>query len=133
MKSIAFEREIKSAVGDPSIKLGEIWIICWYICDLDVETLSNLPVSGFIIRLFPILTNPILSVLAILGLILLHKLPSQSISPEQTSNFLFWQLAYSEFYFSPVLWPEFDEVELLRAINKFSERDRRYGISNNLY
>ena len=52
---------------------------------------------------------------------------------QRISNFLFWQLAYSEFYFSSVLWPEFDEVELMRAINKFSERDRRYGISNNLY
>ena len=43
------------------------------------------------------------------------------------SNFLLWQLAYSEMYFSDKLWPEFDERELDRAIEAFQKRNRRYG------
>ena len=43
------------------------------------------------------------------------------------SNFLLWQSAYSEFYFTDVLWPDFNEHELDRAIIAFQERDRRYG------
>ena len=43
------------------------------------------------------------------------------------SNYLMWQLAYTEFYFTPVPWPAFDKAELLKAIEKYNERDRRYG------
>jgi len=43
------------------------------------------------------------------------------------SNFLLWQSAYSELYFTDVLWPDFDESELDRAILSFQKRDRRYG------
>ncbi|MCL2227783.1 MAG: isoprenyl transferase [Oscillospiraceae bacterium] len=43
------------------------------------------------------------------------------------SNFLLWQSAYSELYFTDVLWPDFNERELDRAIIAFQERDRRYG------
>lgn len=43
------------------------------------------------------------------------------------SNFLLWQTAYSEFYFSDKLWPDFDEAELDRAIESFSQRERRFG------
>jgi len=43
------------------------------------------------------------------------------------SNFLLWQSAYSEFYFTDVLWPDFDKGELDRAIIAFQDRDRRYG------
>ena len=43
------------------------------------------------------------------------------------SNFLQWQSAYSEFYFTDVLWPDFNERELDRAISSFQSRDRRYG------
>ncbi len=46
---------------------------------------------------------------------------------ERLSNFLLWQLAYAEFYFTDVLWPDFDKKELIKAIEKFSSRDRRYG------
>ena len=46
---------------------------------------------------------------------------------ERLSNFLMWQLAYSEFYFTDVLWPDFNKEELLKAIQKYSSRDRRYG------
>lgn len=43
------------------------------------------------------------------------------------SNFLLWQVAYSEFYCTEVLWPDFDRYELLRAILDFQRRERRFG------
>ena len=43
------------------------------------------------------------------------------------SNFLLWQLAYTEFYFTDVPWPDFHKKELIQAIEKYNERDRRYG------
>ena len=43
------------------------------------------------------------------------------------SNFLLWQIAYAELYFSDVLWPDFDEAELDRAVEAFRHRQRRYG------
>ena len=48
------------------------------------------------------------------------------------SNFFLWQLAYSEFYFSTVCWPDFNIDEFKAALNSFSSRERRYGavISN---
>ena len=46
---------------------------------------------------------------------------------ERLSNFLMWQLAYTEFYFTDVPWPEFDKAEFEKAIAKYNQRDRRYG------
>jgi len=43
------------------------------------------------------------------------------------SNFLLWQAAYTEFYFSDLMWPEFDEAALDQALECFGNRDRRYG------
>ena len=43
------------------------------------------------------------------------------------SNYLLWQLAYSEFYFTEVPWPAFNKEELLKAIEKYNGRERRYG------
>jgi undecaprenyl diphosphate synthase len=43
------------------------------------------------------------------------------------SNFLLLQAAYAEWYFTSVLWPDFDEVQLLKAITEFSLRERRFG------
>ena len=45
----------------------------------------------------------------------------------RTSNFLLWQSAYSEYYFTDVLWPDFSKEELLRAIASFQKRSRRFG------
>ena len=45
----------------------------------------------------------------------------------RTSNFLLWQSAYSEYYFTDVLWPDFDEAELKKAIESYQSRDRRFG------
>ncbi len=46
---------------------------------------------------------------------------------QRISNFLLWQCAYAEFYFTDVLWPDFDEAELDRALAAYRSRDRRYG------
>lgn len=46
---------------------------------------------------------------------------------ERLSNFLMWQLAYTEFYFTDVLWPDFNKEELIKAIEKYNKRERRYG------
>ena len=43
------------------------------------------------------------------------------------SNYLLWQLAYTEFYFTDVLWPDFDKEELIRAVEYYNTRDRRFG------
>jgi undecaprenyl diphosphate synthase len=45
----------------------------------------------------------------------------------RTSNFMIWQSAYSEWYFPPVFWPDFDKEELRKALWEFSRRDRRFG------
>ena len=43
------------------------------------------------------------------------------------SNFLLWQAAYAEFYFTDVLWPDFNEEELHKAFIHFDQRERRFG------
>ncbi len=45
----------------------------------------------------------------------------------RVSNFLLWQCAYAEFYFTDVLWPDFSKEELLRALAAYQGRSRRYG------
>jgi undecaprenyl diphosphate synthase len=63
---------------------------------------------------------------------------SMSFSPEpdlfirtggeqRISNFLLWQLAYTELYFTPTLWPDFDTAEFDKAITSFQQRERRFG------
>ena len=46
---------------------------------------------------------------------------------QRLSNFLLWQLAYSEFYFTDVHWPDFDGKELEKAIEAYNKRERRFG------
>lgn len=46
---------------------------------------------------------------------------------KRLSNFLLWEMAYTEFYFSDILWPDFNEKELKKAINEFIKRERRFG------
>ena len=45
----------------------------------------------------------------------------------RTSNFLVWQAAYSEYYFTPVLWPDFDKTEVDKALLSYKQRQRRFG------
>ena len=61
-----------------------------------------------------------------------HDIPDPDLlirtsGEERLSNFLLWQLAYSEFYFTDVLWPDFTKEELAKAIEYYNGRDRRYG------
>lgn len=51
----------------------------------------------------------------------------RTCNEQRISNFLLWQLAYTEFYFTPVAWPDFTKEELIRAVEAFNRRDRRYG------
>jgi undecaprenyl diphosphate synthase len=45
----------------------------------------------------------------------------------RVSNFLLWQIAYTELYVTPALWPDFNEQELIKALVTFSQRERRFG------
>ena len=46
---------------------------------------------------------------------------------QRLSNFLLYQCAYTEFYFTPVLWPDFTEEEFLKALKDYQRRERRFG------
>jgi len=46
---------------------------------------------------------------------------------QRISNFLLWQIAYAELYFTDILWPDFSEVEMQKALDVYSQRQRRYG------
>ncbi|MBO7271396.1 MAG: isoprenyl transferase [Bacteroidaceae bacterium] len=48
---------------------------------------------------------------------------------QRLSNFLLWQVAYSEFYFTDVLWPDFTKEELYKAVYEYQQRQRRYGLT----
>ena len=51
----------------------------------------------------------------------------RTCNEQRISNFLLWQLAYTEFYFTPVPWPDFTKEELSKAVEAYNHRDRRYG------
>lgn len=51
----------------------------------------------------------------------------RTCNEQRISNFLLWQLAYTEFYFTPVAWPDFTKDELLKAVEAYNHRDRKYG------
>jgi undecaprenyl diphosphate synthase len=62
----------------------------------------------------------------------LHDLPEPDLfirtgGEQRISNFLIWQLAYSELYFTPILWPDFTRDEFEKALLSFSNRQRRFG------
>ena len=61
-----------------------------------------------------------------------HGIPEPDLlirtcNEQRISNFLLWQLAYTEFYFTPVPWPDFTKEELIKAVEAYNHRDRRYG------
>ena len=47
---------------------------------------------------------------------------------QRISNYMLWQLAYAEFYFTSVPWPDFNKTELEKAVEMYNNRDRRYGL-----
>ncbi len=66
------------------------------------------------------------------GALSTHGIPDPDLivrtsGEERISNFLLWELAYAELYFTPVPWPDFDEAELDKAIENFESRHRRFG------
>ncbi len=52
----------------------------------------------------------------------------RTCNEQRISNFLLWQLAYTEFYFTPVAWPDFTREELEKAVEAYNHRDRKYGL-----
>ncbi|MBR3607511.1 MAG: isoprenyl transferase [Lachnospiraceae bacterium] len=52
----------------------------------------------------------------------------RTCNEQRISNFLLWQLAYTEFYFTPVAWPDFSKEELEKAVRAYNQRDRKYGL-----
>ncbi len=66
------------------------------------------------------------------GALSTHGIPDPDLivrtsGEQRISNFLLWELAYAELYFSPVAWPDFDTVEFDKAIDAFEHRHRRFG------
>lgn len=51
----------------------------------------------------------------------------RTCNEQRISNFLLWQLAYTEFYFTPVAWPDFSKEELIKAVEAYNHRNRKYG------
>jgi undecaprenyl diphosphate synthase len=51
----------------------------------------------------------------------------RSSGEQRISNFLMWEIAYSELYFTPVLWPDFTKDDFYRAIVDYQARERRFG------
>lgn len=66
------------------------------------------------------------------GLLSMGHLPDPDLlirtsGEHRISNFLLWQCAYTEFYFTDTLWPDFDETEFLKAMGSYANRQRRFG------
>lgn len=62
-----------------------------------------------------------------------HGLPEPDLlirtcNEQRISNFLLWQLAYTEFYFTPVAWPDFSKEELEKAVEAYNHRNRKFGL-----
>lgn len=55
----------------------------------------------------------------------------RTCNEQRISNFLLWQLAYTEFYFTSVAWPDFTKEELVKAIEAYNRRDRKFGLVAN--
>ena len=65
-----------------------------------------------------------------------HGLPEPDLlirtcNEQRISNFLLWQLAYTELYFTPVAWPDFSKEELVKAVEAYNRRDRKFGMVKN--
>lgn len=52
----------------------------------------------------------------------------RTCNEQRVSNFLLWQLAYTEFYFTPVAWPDFSKEELVKAVEAYNHRNRKFGL-----
>ena len=81
------------------------------MCEIDVNTISEQMISEALTT--AILPEPDLFI--------------RTGGEQRVSNFLLWQMAYTEFFFTDTLWPDFDETSLNQAIASFTERERRFG------
>ena len=75
-----------------------------------------------------------ITVESIQAYICLHDLPEPDLfirtgGEHRISNFLIWQLAYTELYFTSVLWPDFDQAALIEALQSYAGRQRRFGLT----
>ncbi len=52
----------------------------------------------------------------------------RTCNEQRVSNFLLWQLAYTEFYFTPIAWPDFSKEELVKAVEAYNHRNRKFGL-----
>jgi len=84
------------------------------IADHDAGTLEKLTPDSIARRLYdPEMPDPDLLI--------------RTSGEERISNFLLWEVAYSELWFTPVFWPDFDREHLYEAIRDFQKRSRRFG------
>jgi undecaprenyl diphosphate synthase len=95
----------------------------WDICQAVSQLVKNMSANKLPISITPEAINQYLS---------FADLPNPDLfirtSGEiRISNFMLWQLAYSELYFTDILWPDFNEEALDEALLHFSRRERRYG------
>ena len=73
------------------------------------------------------ITEDVFQARLMLGDLPMPDLLIRTAGEERVSNFMLWHLAYTEFYFSSVYWPDFKQAEMLRALEAYSHRKRRFG------
>jgi len=73
------------------------------------------------------ITNDLLQQHLSIGDLPMPDLMIRTAGEQRISNFLLWHLAYTEFYFSPVYWPDFKEEEMRKALDAYASRQRRFG------
>ncbi len=127
------QRELKKAIKTTSVNTGLTLMLAlsyssrWEI----VEAARKIAVEVEVGRLKPeeINIHTITSSLTTTG-ITDPELLIRTGGEYRISNFLLWQIAYAELYFTPVLWPEFNKDEFFKAILDFQHRERRFGLTS---
>jgi len=127
------QRELKKAIKTTSVNTGLILMLAlsyssrWEI----VEAARKIAVEVAAGRLKPeeINIHTITSSLTTTG-ITDPELLIRTGGEYRISNFLLWQIAYAELYFTPVLWPDFNKDEFFKAILDFQHRERRFGLTS---
>ncbi|AEA43113.1 isoprenyl transferase [Fluviicola taffensis] len=123
--------ELKNAIESTKNNTGVNLVIAlnyssrWEIAEAFKQLASNIQAGDLTIsEITPELISSTLSTKHIPDPELLIRTSGE----QRLSNFLLWQVAYSEFYFTPVLWPDFREVDLYKAVLDYQSRERRFGM-----